>query len=269
MNTNKTNSAQLEPSLEEDVLATLSREQDPAFAARLRGELRGRHARGTRNLHWFEMDLPVGRIRLVHDGALVHLVTNHAHDFDALTDRVLGFEPAFGESKEVAQRAASVFAGRLRGSELVYLGDLPRFQQAILRITASIPRGQVRPYGWVARRAGSRGAVRAAGTALGHNPVPFIVPCHRVIRSDWHLGQYSAGGEDVKGSVLRWEGFEPRDLEPLAAAKVRILANPRDGTFCVPVCGPGVMDPRDYERYNSPEEAAAAGFVPCENCLPA
>lgn len=267
MSTNTTN--EREPSLSGDVAEAIAREQDPAFASRLRAELRGRQARTTRNLRWFEMELPVGRIRIVHDGDLVHLVTNAAHDFDALTERVLGFEPGFGDSRAVLRGAEAVFEGRRRGSDLVYLADLPRFQQAILRTTASIPRGQVRPYGWVARRAGSKGAVRAAGTALGHNPVPFIVPCHRVIRSDWHLGQYSAGGTGVKSSVLRWEGFEPTDLEKLAAAKVRILANPADGTFCLPVCGPGIMEPADYLRFSSPEEAIAAGFEPCEDCLPA
>ena len=49
-----------------------------------------------------------------------------------------------------------------------------------------IPRGEVRPYGWIAAEIGRPKAVRAVGTALGHNPVPLIVPCHRVVRSDGH-----------------------------------------------------------------------------------
>ena len=50
------------------------------------------------------------------------------------------------------------------------------------------------------------GAVRAVGTALGHNPVPFLIPCHRVVRSDGSLGEYSGGGPAVKERVLALEG---------------------------------------------------------------
>ena len=62
------------------------------------------------------------------------------------------------------------------------------------RKALEIPRGEVRPYGWIAAEIGRPKAVRAVGTALGHNPVPLIVPCHRVVRSDGMIGQYSLGG---------------------------------------------------------------------------
>ena len=68
------------------------------------------------------------------------------------------------------------------------------FEQAVWLKALEIPRGEVRPYGWVAAEIGRPKAVRAVGTALGHNPVPLIVPCHRVVRSDGTIGQYSLGG---------------------------------------------------------------------------
>ena len=61
-------------------------------------------------------------------------------------------------------------------------------------------------------------AVRAVGTVLGHNPIPVLIPCHRVVRSDGALGQYSMGGAPVKREILTREGVDPEWLEELAAA---------------------------------------------------
>jgi O-6-methylguanine DNA methyltransferase len=261
---------ELEDAPPDEVRRLLGGEADPAFAADLRADLRGAHARATHNLHWFDMALPIGKIRLVHDGDLVHLVTNDLGAFEELADRVIGYEPSYGESTRVVRGAESVFEGKRRGSEIAYLGEVPRFQRAVLRATATIPRGEVRPYGWVARRAGSAGAVRATGTALGHNPVPFIVPCHRVVRSDWTLGKYSAGGPDVKSTVLRWEGFEPTELAPLTAEHVKFVGDKPSRTFCMPVCGRVLpTSGPDTVRFRSVEEATIAGFRPCDHCMPA
>jgi methylated-DNA-[protein]-cysteine S-methyltransferase len=74
----------------------------------------------------------------------------------------------------------------------------------VLRATAAIPYGRTASYREVASRAGSPGAVRAAGTALATNPLPLVVPCHRVLRSDGALGQYR-GGVEAKGRLLELE----------------------------------------------------------------
>ena len=66
-------------------------------------------------------------------------------------------------------------------------------------------------------------AVRAVGTALGHNPVPLIVPCHRVVRTDGFIGQYSLGGPENKRTILRSEGLDPETLEARAAAGIRYI----------------------------------------------
>ena len=79
------------------------------------------------------------------------------------------------------------------------------FSSRVLRATAKVPFGVTATYGEVAARAGSPRAHRAAGTVLGHNPIPIVVPCHRVLRSGGELGQYG-GGPEMKRYLLELEG---------------------------------------------------------------
>ena len=86
------------------------------------------------------------------------------------------------------------FAGRQRSfTAPCDLGGLPPFTRAVLRITAGIPYGEVRSYRWVAERLGKPRAMRAVGNALARNPIPIIIPCHRVVRSDGALGGFALG----------------------------------------------------------------------------
>ena len=71
------------------------------------------------------------------------------------------------------------------------LDALTEFERAVLAKALEIPAGEVRPYGWIAREIGRPKAVRAVGTALGRNPVPLLIPCHRVVRSDGRIGNYA------------------------------------------------------------------------------
>lgn len=81
------------------------------------------------------------------------------------------------------------------------------FCQAVWKACAEIPRGQVRTYGWIARRIGKPGAARAVGRALGMNPFAPTVPCHRVVGADGNLTGFSApGGIKAKKRLLRKEG---------------------------------------------------------------
>jgi O-6-methylguanine DNA methyltransferase len=79
------------------------------------------------------------------------------------------------------------------------------FQRRVWREVMKIPYGKLRTYGEVAGAAGYSKAYRAAGNAIGANPVPIIVPCHRVVRSDCTLGGYG-GREDLKEKLLKLEG---------------------------------------------------------------
>ena len=256
------------PELREAVLEEVRLEPDPGFAADLRGELRGLQARATRNLWWFDLRLPIGPIRIVHDEQLVHLVDNDFRRYEYRAEYELGFEPAYGESERVRKAAEQVLAGRRRGNEIAFLGELTPFQRAVLRATSRIPRGSIRPYNWVAREAGNPGAVRAAGTCLGHNPVPFIVPCHRVVRADWELGKYSAGGPEVKEAVLQMEGLTHRELQWIQHAPP-FVGQLDFMEFCLPACGGLDTIPADrIQGFRNAADAIEAGFAPCDECKP-
>ena len=105
------------------------------------------------------------------------------------------------------------FEGRRRKFELKLDWRLTRgFFQKILRETARVGYGKLATYKDVAEAAGSPRAVRAAGNALGSNPIPIVVPCHRIVRTGGKLGGYGGslgpyiGGPDVKQRLLELEG---------------------------------------------------------------
>jgi methylated-DNA-[protein]-cysteine S-methyltransferase len=84
----------------------------------------------------------------------------------------------------------------------------PGFRNRALHAVARIPYGETRTYGEIAEQAGNARAFRAAGTACGHNPVPLIVPCHRVVQSGGGIGNYG-GGPEMKRALLHLEGVLP------------------------------------------------------------
>lgn len=107
-------------------------------------------------------------------------------------------------SKIVRIQAQRAFNGNGFKLPLFDISFLTNFQQRILKATCHIPWGQVRNYGWVAKKAGSSKGFRAAGQALHRNPIPLFIPCHRVIASDGHLGGYG-GGLEWKKTLLKNE----------------------------------------------------------------
>jgi O-6-methylguanine DNA methyltransferase len=142
----------------------------------------------------------------------------------------------------------------------VDLTALPAFQRRVLEEARRIPFGQARTYAWVARRIGNPRAVRAVGTALARNPVPLIVPCHRVLRSDGGLGGYSMeGGVALKARLLALEQAIP----PLEGCSTT-------GIVCRAGCTSGRrMRPDRCRPFDSLAEARSAGFRPCKSCRPA
>ena len=80
------------------------------------------------------------------------------------------------------------------------------FQRKVLMEERKIPRGEVRSYGWLARRIGKPGSARAVGNALRTNPFPLIIPCHRAVRSDGSIGGFQ-GGPVMKRDLLEMEGL--------------------------------------------------------------
>ena len=150
------------------------------------------------------------------------------------------------------------------------LRGLTPFEQAVLRKTREIPRGEIRPYGWVAREIGRPAAVRAVGTALANNPIPYFIPCHRVVRTDGQIGNYGGGGPEAKRAILNMEGVRVSRMEELARAGVRYQGVKTTKIFCFPTCHTGrhALE-KNIVWLRDEASARAAGFQPCKVCRPA
>ena len=117
-------------------------------------------------------------------------------------------EPAPERFSEPRRQITAYLNGERQDFDLTLdLGALTPFQRQVLLTTARVPRGKVATYGEIARRIGKPQASRAVGQALGQNPVPIVIPCHRVVASDGTLGGYSGGGGlETKKQLLTIEG---------------------------------------------------------------
>ena len=110
-------------------------------------------------------------------------------------------------AEAAAQQLQEYFQQRRRKFTVpVDISTLPTFTQRVLAGCAAIPWGTTRTYGQLAAQVGRPGAARAVGQALGRNPVPILIPCHRVIRADGGLGGFGAGLE-MKRRLLELEGI--------------------------------------------------------------
>ena len=116
---------------------------------------------------------------------------------------------------ELTQRAAEMLKCYFKGERQTFddlqvdLSAVTPFRRRILELIRTIPFGEVRTYGQVARLAGATGAARAIGGAMASNPLPIIIPCHRVVASDGRLTGFSApGGIACKEYLLRLEDVE-------------------------------------------------------------
>lgn len=170
-------------------------------------------------------------------------------------------------------RLARAIERRLAGDRRVRIDlDLrghSAFEQDVWRKALDIPRGEVRPYGWIASEIGRPRAVRAVGTALGHNPVPLIVPCHRVVRTDGTIGQYSLGGPENKRTILANEGLDPDEMEDAARRGERLIGCASTSIVCFPSCRTGRhMLARNRRPFRSLAAAREAGYRPCKVCRP-
>jgi len=125
---------------------------------------------------------------------------------ERVSPRVLEAPARLDEERRQLERYFEGRLDRFRVRVDLRLGD--GFRLRVLRTIAAIPYGRTASYAEVAARAGNRRAVRAAGTACGRNPVPLVVPCHRVLRSSGALGNYG-GGAEMKRALLRLEGALP------------------------------------------------------------
>jgi O-6-methylguanine DNA methyltransferase len=131
--------------------------------------------------------------------------------YEAWHRRAFGKRPRREKQADTAllQRLRRNLAGEKAARVRVDFRGLSAFERSVLEKTREIPRGEVRPYAWVAKQIGRPRAVRAVGSALAKNPVPLLIPCHRVVRSDGSVGQYIFGSP-AKRALLTYEGAQFR-----------------------------------------------------------
>jgi methylated-DNA-[protein]-cysteine S-methyltransferase len=171
-------------------------------------------AEGVADVAYATVDSPVGRLVAVATpqglARLAYELENGGLD-GVLDDIAVRLSPAIVEAParldDVRRELDEFFAGRRREFGLTLDWALVRtpFRRGVLRATAQIPFGATSTYRAIAAAAGSPSAFRAAGNALGSNPIPIVVPCHRVLASDGGLGGYT-GGVERKRLLLAIEG---------------------------------------------------------------
>jgi hypothetical protein len=99
--------------------------------------------------------------------------------------------------------------------------------------------------------------------------VPFVIPCHRVVRADGHIGEYGGGGPEAKREVLGVEGIDTEALERMAGWGIRYTGSDSTSIYCYPSCRHARRTmPRHEVRFSSAEEARASGYRPCRVCRP-
>lgn len=189
---------------------------DSAIERMLMGVYQAMTDRSGTPLRWALLeDTPVGVLGLAESDrglARVDFVKGE-DDFIMNLIRAFGKRPIMrGALDEPRRELERYFKGRDLSFDMpVDLSVMSPFERRVLEVTAKIPAGRVLTYTDVATRAGRPKAVRAAGNAVGHNPVAIVVPCHRVVRTDGTLGGYG-GGIHIKQWLLEHEGVLPQRL---------------------------------------------------------
>jgi len=192
-------------------LADLAGAADDAALDQLRARLAQQaEADDLLDVAYRTMDSPVGPLLLAATAAgLVRVAFECENHDDVLVELSTAISPRILRSSrrvdDVARQIDEYFAGRRRVFEVPVDLQLSKgFRRAVLTHLLEIPYGGRESYALVARSAGNPAAVRAAGSACANNPIPLVVPCHRVVRSDGTYGQYR-GGPEAKHMLLTME----------------------------------------------------------------
>ncbi|MBN1928783.1 MAG: methylated-DNA--[protein]-cysteine S-methyltransferase [Chlorobiaceae bacterium] len=143
--------------------------------------------------------MPVGLIGIrAHGGMVTDLLFMHAEPSTALS------APGSSLIDEAFRQLNAWFAGKLREFSLPLVEPRTAFERRVREAMLGIPYGATASYGELAASIGSPGAARAVGTACARNPLPIIVPCHRVVAAGGRIGGY-AGGTELKRLLLDFE----------------------------------------------------------------
>jgi methylated-DNA-[protein]-cysteine S-methyltransferase len=196
-------------------LATPAGRREVAAYRRALGALQGIYGEvrvppSRRMVHYCSLRSPIGRVLVAASAAGLVRVSFRQSEAAFVADlrERLGAEPVRSPARtaEIVHQLRAYFAGKRRAFDVrLDLGHVTPFQRRVLLAAAGVPAGQVVSYGEIARRIGQPGGSRAVGQALGHNPIPIVIPCHRVIAAGGRIGGYG-GGLRMKKKLLRLEG---------------------------------------------------------------
>jgi O-6-methylguanine DNA methyltransferase len=173
---------------------------------------------------------------------------------------------------EMGQELAAYLGGRRR--RLAWPIDLrlarSDFHRAVLQRTAMIPHGAVVSYKGLARELGRPQAVRAVAQALRWNPVPIVVPCHRVVGATGALVGYAGGPPTRKEQLLSIEGVPIRHTraDGMVCRDLMYVLAPGETEYCLPTCSPTTGLATGATLFGSREQAEAQGLSPCTTCRP-
>ena len=179
-------------------------------------------AEGLADAVFTRVDTPIGRLLLVQGRRGIVRIGFREEDVDRtlaavaerLGPRILRADREMADARE---RGAAYLEGDLPHPDLPYDLSLVRsdFRRAVLEALTEVRPGEVVTYGGLAGRAGRPRAARAAGTACATNPIPLVVPCHRVVPGGGGVGNYG-GGPHVKRALLELEGVLPGPAASIA-----------------------------------------------------
>lgn len=165
-------------------------------------------------VHYTRIDSPVGPLLLAASDAGLHAIEFHdaRHPVKRGDDWHEGNHPLL---REAERQLREYFAGKRRSFDLPLAPKGTPFQREVWQALASIPYGSTSSYGELAARVGRPSASRAVGAANGRNPLPIVLPCHRVIGADGSLTGFG-GGLPTKQFLLKLEGALPADADLFA-----------------------------------------------------
>ena len=160
-------------------------------------------------MYYCYYETPIGELLLAGDGDGLAMVgfPQGSMRRDPEADWIYNDKPLATARKQLGE----YFSGKRKSFDLPLQFDGTEFQVSVLKALQDIPYGETVSYGEIARRIGKPKAVRAVGAANGRNPLPIVLPCHRVIGSSGDLTGFG-GGLDTKEALLRLEAEQTQDL---------------------------------------------------------
>ena len=154
-------------------------------------------------MNYCYLETPVGPLLIAGDGEAVRRIEFPGGGRARLSEKDW-VEAASGPVGEAARQLLEYFAGARTEFDLPLAPEGTAFQRGVWRLLQDIPYGETISYGELARRAGNPKASRAVGAANGANPIPIVIPCHRVIGSNGKLTGFG-GGLPMKEALLSLE----------------------------------------------------------------